>query len=41
MTVCGMGSSGLAYRPVEGSCNHGNPSGSIKGGEVLDFLNDY
>jgi hypothetical protein len=27
---------------VAGSCEHGNePLGSIKGGEFLDWLNDY
>jgi hypothetical protein len=28
--------------PVVGSCEHGNePSGSIKGGEFLDWMSDY
>jgi hypothetical protein len=30
------------YRPVAGSCEHGNePSGSIKGWEFRDYLRDY
>jgi hypothetical protein len=29
------------YGPVAGFCEHGNdPSGSIKGGEFLDWLSD-
>jgi hypothetical protein len=29
------------WTPVANSCEHGNePSGSVKGGEFLDFLND-
>jgi hypothetical protein len=38
----GLDSSGSGYGPVAGSCEHGNePSGSIKVGEFLDYLNFY
>jgi len=34
--------SGSGWEPVVDSCEHGNgPSGSIKGGEFLDYLSDY
>jgi hypothetical protein len=37
-----MHSAGSLYGPVVGSCEHGNePSGSMKGGEFLDQINDY
>jgi hypothetical protein len=33
---CGLDACDSEYRPVEGSCEHGDePSGSIKGGEFL------
>jgi hypothetical protein len=39
---CGLDSSGSGQGPVVGSCEHGNyPSGSIKGGEFLDYVSDY
>jgi hypothetical protein len=39
---CGLDSTGAGYGPVAGSCEYGNePSGSIKGGEFLDWLSDY
>jgi hypothetical protein len=35
------GGGGSAKGPVAGSCEHGNgPSGSIKGGEFLDWVSD-
>jgi hypothetical protein len=34
MGICGLGSSGLGYGPVAGSCEHSDePLGAIKGGE--------
>jgi hypothetical protein len=34
---CGLDSSGAAYKPVTGSCEHGNePSGFLKDGEFID-----
>jgi hypothetical protein len=37
----GLDSCGSGYRPVAGSCEHGNePSGSIKGREFLSFSNN-
>jgi hypothetical protein len=39
---CGLDSYGLGQRPVAGSWGHGNErSGSIKGGEFLDYLSDH
>jgi len=39
---CGLDSSVLVQGPVVGSCEHGNePLGSIKGGELRDYLSDY
>jgi hypothetical protein len=41
---CGLDSScyGKEPGPVAGSLKHGNkPSGSIKGGEFLDYVSDY
>jgi hypothetical protein len=39
---CGLDSSDSGYGPAAGSCEHGNePSGSIKGREFLDYLNEY
>jgi hypothetical protein len=39
---CGKHTSGSGYRPVAGSCEHGDePPGSIKGGEFPDWLSDY
>jgi hypothetical protein len=39
---CRLDASALGQGPVESSCEHGNkPSGSIKGGEFLDFPRDY
>jgi len=36
---CGLDACCSVYGPMEGSCEHGNEtSGSIKGGEVLDYL---
>jgi hypothetical protein len=38
----GLDAYDLEQGPVAGSYEHGNePSGSIKGGEFLDWLNDY
>jgi hypothetical protein len=38
---CGLDASGSRQGPVVGSCERGNePSGSIKGGEILDQLSD-
>jgi hypothetical protein len=37
-----LDSSGSGQRPVAGSCEHRiETSGSIKGGEFLDYLSDY
>jgi len=42
MERCGQGSSGSGEGPVLSSCEHRNePWGPIKGGEFLDYLNDY
>jgi hypothetical protein len=41
MGRCGLDSSGSGEGQVMASCKCGNgPSGSIKGGEFLDLLND-
>jgi hypothetical protein len=41
MGRCGLDSSGSRPGLMVGSCEHGNePSGSIKGREFLDQLND-
>jgi len=38
---CGLDTSGSGLGPVAGCCEHGNePSGSVKGGELLDWLRD-
>jgi hypothetical protein len=38
---CGLDASGSRQKPVAGSCEHGNESsGSVKGGEFLDYLSD-
>jgi hypothetical protein len=40
--VFGLDSFGSRYGPVIGSWEHGDePSGSIKGGERLEYLSDY
>jgi hypothetical protein len=40
--VCGLESAVSGWVPVESSCKHGNKSsGSLKGGEFIDLLNDY
>jgi hypothetical protein len=39
---CGLVASGLGQGPVAGCCEHGNElSGSIKGGEFIDYLSDF
>jgi hypothetical protein len=39
--MCGLQVSGSGMGPVAGSCEHGNePSSSIKGGEILDYMRD-
>jgi hypothetical protein len=39
--IC-MGSRNSGYGPVASSCEHGNElSGSIKGGEIVDWINNY
>jgi hypothetical protein len=39
---CGVDSSGSGEGPLADCCEHGNEtSGSIKGGEFLDYLSDY
>jgi len=39
---CVLDSSGSGYGRVVGFCEHGNePSGSIKGGEFLEWLSGY
>jgi hypothetical protein len=39
---CELDACESGYGPVAGSCEHGNETlGSLKGGEVLDELNDY
>jgi hypothetical protein len=41
MGTCVPDASGSGLGPVTGCCEHGNePSGSIKGGEILDQLTD-
>jgi hypothetical protein len=38
---CGLDASGVEQGNVAGSCEHDNePSGSIKGGQLLDQLSD-
>jgi hypothetical protein len=38
---CGVDASGLGYGPVVVACDHCNePSGSIKGGKILNYLSD-
>jgi hypothetical protein len=40
--VGGLSASGSGKGHVAGSCEHGHePSAFIKGGEFLDYLNDY
>jgi hypothetical protein len=40
--VCGLYACGLASGPMADFCEHSNESlHSIKGGEFLDYLNDY
>jgi hypothetical protein len=45
MNICAKGVDQMSLvqdRSVSGSCEHGNePSGSMKGGEFLDYMNDY
>jgi hypothetical protein len=39
---CGLDLAGSAQRLVAGSCEHDNePSGSMKGGDFLDYLRNY
>jgi hypothetical protein len=39
---CGLGASGLGQGPVGGFCEHvDEPSGSIKGGEFLEYMIEY
>jgi hypothetical protein len=39
---CGLNESGSEQRPVAALYEHGNElSGSINGGEFLDYLSDY
>jgi hypothetical protein len=39
---CGLDASSSIWMSVASSCVHGNePSGSIKGGKLLDYLSDY
>jgi hypothetical protein len=41
MWECGLDTSGLRYGPVAGFYEDSNePSGSVKGGEFIDQLND-
>jgi hypothetical protein len=39
---CELGASGSGQGPMAGCCEHGNePSGSIKGKELLDLMRNY
>jgi hypothetical protein len=39
---CAVDSSVSREEPVPTSCEHGiEPSGSIKGGEIVDWMGDY
>jgi hypothetical protein len=41
MGRCGLDAFASGWEPVASSCVHGNElSGSIKGGEFLDYLSD-
>jgi len=42
MGRCGVYSTGSGQETVAVSCDHGNElPGSIKGGKLLDYLNEY
>jgi hypothetical protein len=39
---CGLDLSGSVWCPMAGCCERGNePSGSIKSGKFLDYLNEF